>query len=368
MTPRRTIIGSILRVEPVRRPLVRRVAFSILIAIALFLTFFPERYRAAATLTPADPSSLGLSGTLGQLGAFNSVFGNQTAIEIALTVARSIYVRDIVAEKLDLQERLGFRDRTETHRWLEREVDIRSLRGGIIQIEILNQDPDLARDLISAYALATQERLAQINRRQTEYKRDVLLKLVTDASDRLARAQGAYDQFRLANRYAIPQRSIETIGDRIPALQEAIKAKEVQLAATRELYTDSNLEVQKVVAEISALRQQLAQAQATGPEGNSTIGRTVRASTQAKKLERELVISQSLYDGYMRYLEGTSVEDLTSTANVRVLEPPFVDSERQISYAALAAALALFLFWMAIEFYRVRPPVGERLIESEVHG
>lgn len=368
MIPRRTIIGSLVRVEPVRRPLVRRVIFSALIALALFLAFFPERYRAAATLTPADPTSLGLSGTLGQLGAFNSVFGNQTAIEIALTVARSIYVRDIVAKELNLQKRLNFRDRTETHRWLEREVGIRSLRGGIIQIEILNSDPDLGKDLINAYALATQERLAQINRRQTEYKRDVLLKLVTDASDRLAQAQGAYDNFRLQNRYAVPQRSIETIGDRIPALQEAIKAKEVQLAATRQLYTDSNLEVQKVQAEIGALRRQLVQAQSTGSEGSTSIGRTVRASTQARKLERELLVAQSLYDGYRRYLEGTSVEDLTSTANVRVLEPPFVDSERQVSYAALAAALALFLLWMAIEFYRVRPPVGERLIESEVHG
>ena len=368
MTPRRTFIGSVLRVEPVRRPLARRVGFSILIALALFLTFFPERYRAAATMTPADPATLGLSGTLGQLGAFNSVFGNQAAIEVALKVAKSIYVRDLVAKQLNLQERLGFRDRTEMHRWMEREVDIRSLRGGIIQMEILNKDADLGKDIIGAYSAATQERLAQINRRQTEYKRDVLLKLVTEASDRLARAQGAYDTFRLRNRYAIPQRSIETIGDRIPALQEAIKSKEVQLAATRELYTDNNLEVQKVVAEIAALRRQLASAQMLSPDQSNSLGRTVQASTQAKRLERELAISQSLYDSYVRYLEGTSVEDLTSTANVRMLEPPFVDSERQVSYAALAAAIALFLFWMAIEFYQLRPPVGERLIESEVHG
>ena len=362
MTPTPTVVGTIARSRLFRSRWLGRTLLACAIAVFIYLGFFPERYRAAATLTPTDPASMGLSGALGQLGAINSVFGNQAAVEVALKVARSIYVRNLVIERMKLGQRLGMDSRVRLHRWLEREVTILTLRGGIIQFESLHRDSDLAQDLIANYAAATQERLAEINRRQTEYKRDVLLKLVTEASDRLAIARGAYDSFRLQSRYADPEQAMEAFGSRIPALQAAVKGKEVQLAAARQFATDENMSVQQILAELAALRSQLAQAEATGPEQNQSVGRVVRASTKAEKLQRELSIAQSLYDNYMRYLEGTSVEDLTSTASVRVLEPPFVDTARQVNYAPLAAALALMLLWASIEFYRMRPPVGDRIL------
>ena len=79
-------------------------------------------------------------------------------------------------------------------------------------------------------------------------------------------------------------------------------------------------------------------------------------------------IAQGLYDGYMRYLEGTSVEDLTSTATIRVLEPPFIDTKRQIDYRFASIALALALLLAAIEFYRLRPPVTDRVIIRETYA
>jgi hypothetical protein len=41
-----------------------------------------------------------------------------------------------------------------------------------------------------------------------------------------------------------------------------------------------------------------------------------------------------------------------------MLEQPYVSTERQYRWSLLAAAIALFLLWMAIEFYRLRPPLG----------
>jgi capsule polysaccharide export protein KpsE/RkpR len=366
MLARRTIIGTIAGSPLLRNRHLGRAAMAVILAILLFFSVFPERYRAAVTLTPTDPTALGLSGTLGQLGALNSVFGNQAAVEIALKIGRGIYTREMVANRLKLMDRLGFANRTEMHRWLERNVEIRSLRGGIVQFETKNKDPDLARDLVGAFADATQEELARISRRQTDYKRGVLIKLVTEASNRLARARGAYDTFRLSSRYANPSESIEAIGSQIPLLQGAIRSKEVQLTAARQFATDENMNVRQILAELKALRAQLAQAEATNPAQKDSVGRAVLASTQAEKLQRELSIAQTLYDSYMRFLEGTSVEDMTSTASVRILERPFVDTKRQVNWAPLAAAIALFLLWMAIEFYRLRPPVGERMIVREV--
>lgn len=368
MTPPRTIIGTLVHLRGLDRPWVMRGLLLVLIAIFVFVSLFPERYRAASSLTPSDPNALGLGGALGQLSAINSVFGNQAPIEVALKVGNSVLVRDTVSKQLNLSQRLNFRDRTATHRWLRDEVSIRSLRGGILMIETYQKDPQLARDLIGAYSEAVRVRLAEINRRQTEYKRDILLDLVTDASNRLARAQRAYDTFRLTTRYGDPALAMEAIGARIPVLEGAIKAKEVQINAARQFATDQNMAVRQLVAERNSLVGQLDQAKATNPAQSNSVGRVVQASTEADKLVRELTIAKTLYIGYLRYLEGTSVEDLTSMATVRVLEPPFVDTERQIDYRFAAIALALALLWAALEFYRLRPPVGDRVYVRETYA
>ena len=368
MRPPRTLTGTVAGLRWVNRPLTRRLVFALLIAIFIFLGFFPERYRAAVTLTPSDPTTLGFNPTQVQLGALNSVFGNQAAIEIALKVASSVQVRDRVARELKLQEKLGLDSRAETHRWLKREVDIRALRGGIIQVQTRLGDPEFAKQIVGAYEEAARQQLAEISRRQTAYKQDVLMKLVTDSSDRLARAQGAFDTFRLGVRSPDPTIEAGVAGSRVNNLQQAIKNKEIELAAARQSYSDENLVVRQLLAEMATLRGQLAQAEATTPEQSQGIGRAVSTSTQFRKLQRELGIAQTLYDTYARLLEGTAIDDMTSTANIRVLEPAYIDTSRQLNYPALAMALALLLILLATEFYGLRPPVGNRTIVRESHA
>lgn len=368
MTPPRTLIGTLVHLRGLNRPLYRRSVFAVLIAIFVFLSFYPERYRAAVTLTPTDPTTLGFNPTQVQLGALNSVFGNQTAIEMALKVAGSVWVRDRVADQLKLEQKLGFGSRTQTHRWLKRNVDIRALRGGIIQVQLRLRDGVLAKDIVSAYEEATRQQLAQINRTQTAYKRDVLTRLLTDASDRLARAQGAFDTFRLGIRNPDPTVEATVASSRVTNLQQNIKNKEIELAAARQFYSDNHLAVRQLMAELGTLRAQLAQAEATTPAQSQGIGRAVRSSTEYRRLQRELTIAQSFYDTYIRLLEGTMVDDMTSTANIRVLEPAFVDTSRQLNYPALAVALALLLLLLAIEFYRLSPPVGDRVVVRETYA
>ena len=359
---------SIVHAPVMRSALARRVSFLILIVLFSLLSLFPERYRAAVTLTPTDPASFGLGGALGQLGAINSVFGNQTAVEVALKVASGVKVREAAAIKSKLAQRKHFDSDLDMYRWLQQKVTIRSLRGGIITYETFLGDPALGRDIVAAYAAATQERLSQIAQGQTEYKRDVLVKLVSDASNRLARARGAFNAFRLQTRYGNPEQAIEAIGERVPVLEASIKAKQVQLNAARQFGTDDNLLVRQILAELGALQGQLKQAQATNPAEQNSVGRVVSASTEAERLARELGFAQTLYDSYVRYLEGTGVEDMTSTASVRILEAPFVDTERQIDWRFGSLAIGLALLLAAIEFYRVRPPVGDRRIVRETYA
>lgn len=355
MTPRPSITGTLAELV---RPWPRRIALVLAIVLCLILSVFPTQYRAASSLTPTDPASLGLGEALGQLGALNTVFGSQAAVEVSLKIGRSVGTRREVIRRMDLIKRLNFKDEISASRWLEREVELRSLRGGIVQIESLQRDPKLATELISTFTTVLRENLSTIALRQTTYKRDILLKLVSDANDEFKAAQIKYNNFRLKTRYSDPSYAIEAIGSRIPVIQAAIKAKEVELNTARQFATDDNMAVLQVIAQIDSLNQQLQQLQALSPSESNSIGRVVRQSTEADALERELMMARSLYFSYRRILEGTTVEDMTSTANIRILEQPYIDTDRQYRVIPLAIAMLLALLGIAIEFYQLRPPVG----------
>lgn len=361
MTPPTSIMGQIVHLRFLGAFKWRLAFFGVAILVFLVLALFPERYKGSASITPADSESMGLSGTLGQLGAINNVFGNQAAVEVALRTAKSVYVRDRVIDDSHVAPHIKGRDRLEVHRWLQKRIEIRSLRGGVIIVEFKDRDPALARDIVAAYVRATQDQLALMSRRQTAYKRNVLRKLAADAQTELAEAQANYDRYRLANRYVDPRESIGAASARIPLMEADIKTREVALSAARKTYTEDNLIVKRQVAELATIRQQLAAAKATLSQNEQSVGALVGTSSQLFKLERDLTVARQLYDNYMRYLQGTAVEDLTSTASLRVLEDAYVDTRRQLYIPALIAALGFFLLWMAVEFYRLRPPVGDRL-------
>lgn len=359
MTPRTSIVGGISALPIMRDAKQRRVLFAVLVALFGLLALYPEKYRAAVSLTPTDPASLGLSGTLGQLGAVQSVFGNQAAVEISLKVARSDYVRSVAAKQLGLQKLLG-KDDVQTSRWLEDKVAIRALRGGIIEISVDLDDPAFAKRIVAGYSEAVRIQLAQISLRQTAYKRKVLEGLVLQAGDRLEKAQKDYDEYRLKTRYTLPSETINAQGSRVPQLEQMIRDKLRSLSIARQFATDQNMQVRAILAEISSLREQLIEAKSVSTSDQSTVGWTVAESTKVDKLRRSLDLAQSLYDNYKRFLLGTSVENLTVDANIRILEPPYIQSARVFNTPFALISGLIFLIGMAIEFYLIKLPLGVR--------
>lgn len=358
MTPRHSLIGSFAGLKPLDRLWKRALLFGVPMAVLVGLAAFPEKFRVEASLTPVDPSTLGLSSSLEQFGALNSVFGKQAAIEVALRIGTSIYTRDRVIRIASLEQRLDM-PKIKLHRWLENKIEIRALRGGIILIQMDYTDKKIAKDIVAAFTNATRDELAKIQQRQTKYKKGILEKLVAQSGLRLSRAQSEFDTFRLQNGYGDPGTSFGALSSRIPAMRTAIEELDRRIAVSNNTLTPENISMIQLQAERIALIDQLNEALDKRPGVRAgTVGEVVDASTKSNELDRELRVARTLYTNYLRYLEGTVVEDLTSAANIRMLEQPYVSTERQYRWPLLAAAIVLFLLWMAIEFYRLRPPLG----------
>lgn len=351
-----SIIGQLLKLGFLADFRVRAIIFGFALLISGVLVFFPERFTASSTFTPSDRNALGLSGALGQLDAVQSVFSNQAAVEIALRLGASDSVRDKVIANSSLKDQLEDEGRIGLQRFLSERVDVRSLRGGIVLIEMQDRDPDFAREIVGAFQTAMQEELGEISRKQTQYKREILDELVQNASEELDAAQRAYDNFRLNNRYANPGASIAVLSGRVSILDDQIRSREIELEQALELFTPEHISIKQKQAELRALRRQFAQARSTSPDQTQGVGELVQNTVELDRLSRELGIAKSLYNNYLRFLRGTTVEDLTAEANLRLVEQPHVETERQYWLPAVASFILFLLLWGAIEAYRLYPP------------
>jgi capsule polysaccharide export protein KpsE/RkpR len=362
MTPRHSLVGKLSHNRWVGNDRLRRIVVTVLVLLCVLFTLFPEPERAVVTLAPTDPGALGLGDTLGQLGAGSSVFGAQAAIDLTVKVGRSVLVRQTISKRLNLEQRLD-RDNLHVMRWLDNKVKMRALRGGIIQIELYNMDGPFARSVVDAYATAIRERLGVIAREQTAYKRRILEQTLAAAKERMDRAEQANDAFRRNSQYGDPQGAVEQVAGRVPSLEQEILAKQRQLATYRQFASDANPQVRTVIAEIAALQTQLAEAKVPG-QGRGTLGEVITQSNQAQRVRRELNFSRDLYYNYRRFYQGTVVENLTSNANMRILEPPYLDPARQFNLIPLCLGVLILVLGLTIEFYRVRPPIGDEAIRG----
>jgi tyrosine-protein kinase Etk/Wzc len=361
MTPRLSIIGRLAHHRVLANNLVRRLAFLLAVVAFAVLALYPQRYRAIVSLAPTDPASLGLNGSVLQLGGAASVFGSQAALDLSLKIGRGVYVRSLVAKQAKVAEHLGKSD-LDAVRWLEDAVVMRTLRGGIIQIDTLNRDPVFAQKLITTYADALRDQLGIIAQKQIAYKRGIIENLVATSSERYQRAQIAYDAFRRQSRYAQPDVGVEALTGRVPIKESQILDKERELNNLLKFATPDNIQVRRVVADLATLRAQLAQAESAQSSDKGSLGKVIQQTTELSRLQRELDVSRELYYNYRRTLQTTSVEDMTAAANIRILEPTYIDPDRQLNMIPLVLAILVGLLGLGIEFYRWRPPVGDRLI------
>jgi capsule polysaccharide export protein KpsE/RkpR len=232
------------------------------------------------------------------------------------------------------------------------------MRGGIIGLEAEDRNPDFALQLVTVYAQVYSERLAQLARQQTAYKRAVLNDRMGEAAQRLARAQGALDRFRAQNRLPAPDAQLGASVGQLSGLQASLQAKRVELQSALKFATPDNMQVRAIQAEIVSIQTQIAQEQ-------SRRGQTATAlaglSNQHDNLIRDVSFAQSLYQAYSRYLEGSAIEELSAAWNIQQIEPPHIHVGHQINKLPAAILLLILLAAIASEIYLLFPPVGTRV-------
>lgn len=348
----------------------RRRAYALIALILALLTVFPQPYVARAKVLPQDNNSIGLGSMMnalgGQLQGFAALFGGaKQQTDMYLAVGRSSEVGDEVIRKLKLVGPEGYGSATKARIALARKVDVHSLTGGIIEVEVRTHDAGEAEALTRAYVGAIGNRIIALGKDRVERKRAIVAQRFKEAADRVATTENALNDFRRRNRLAEPQAELGAALSVRAGLEARLQAKQVELQTLQKFQGPENPQLMAVQSEVAALRSQVARsAQAdVGPAGPNVAGLS-EVSGEYLDRYRDYRFAQALYEVYARSSEEVAVETLAgeTAANVQILEAPRLDADRKYNVAAAALLALAILAALFTEIYA--PATGIRLFPA----
>lgn len=234
-------------------------------------------------------------------------------------------------------------------------------KDGLISVEVEDESPQRAADMANAYIEELKLMSSTLAISEAQQRRAFFEGQLATARASLARAQAELQASGISESAlrAEPKAAAEAVS----RIRAEIAATEVRLQVMRRSLTDSAPELQQSLAQLSALRGELARTEQRQPADN----------TQYINKYREFKYQEGLVEALSRQFELARLDESREGALIQVIDPATVPEwksspkrARAAILAMLASAFILSGFVIVRHFWRLssRNPGTARKIQS----
>ncbi len=252
-----------------RRLLAKVTAITFVVSLGLAFTI-PKRYQSSASLMPPDQQGSGAlvlaalashSGSLGGLGGLaGNLLGGHTTTALFIDLLRSSTVTGHLIDRFDLQHLYHKRYRIDTAKRLaSRTTIVEEKKGGVLTIEVEDEDPRRARDLAQAYLDELNKLLTQTSTSSAHRERVFIERRLNAVTNDLERAQLELSEFSSKNSTVDIKEQTRAMVDAGARLQGELLAAQSGLESLRQIYGNGNVRVRETEARIASLQHDLQQ-------------------------------------------------------------------------------------------------------------
>ena len=310
------------------------------IAVAL-----PPSFTAQAVLMPPQQQQSMAAAALQSLGALagaGAAAGIKNPADQYVALLRSTTVADRIIEAFDLDSVYEKEFREDTRKTLADNVSISAAKtDGLIRVEVDDRDPRRAAAIANRYVEELRRLMNELAMTEAQQRRRFFEEKLTETRDRLTAAQTALQAtgFNEGALRAEPRAAAETYA----ALRAQVTAAEVRLQSMRATLAEQAPEFQRALAELSALRQQLARAEAQNAHA---------ASGEYIARYREFKYQEALFELFARQYELARVDESREGLLVQavdVAQPPERKSKPKRALVAVLTTLAsgfVLMLWV----------------------
>lgn len=304
----------------------------------LFLPPQQQQSSAASAL-----ASLGSLGSLANLTGAGSALRNP--IDQYLTLLQTNAVADKLIERFKLMEVYDADLRADAYRILRENVRVSAgKRDGIITVEVDDSDPRRAADIANHHAEELRALTSALALTEAQQRRVFFEQLLAKAREDLKTAQLALQRsgFTQGVLRAEPRAAAEGYAK----LKAESAAADIRLQALRSGLAESTPEVQRQMTVVTALRSQLAGAEASPPD---------KGDPGYISAYRDFKYREALFELFGRQYEAARVDESREGSLIQVVDratPPERKSRPKRALTALSAALLSLLAFSIIVIVR----------------
>jgi len=309
-------------------------------------------FTARTTFLPPQQQQSGMASALASLGGLAGLAGAagiKSPADQYAALMQSVSATDRLIDQFELMQVYESKYRFEARKELEQNTRIAiGKKDGLISVEVDDENPQRAAEMANAYVEELRRMTSVLAVSEAQQRRLFFEKELKDARDQLDKAQHALQAsgFNIGALRAEPRAAAESYG----RLKAEITAAEVRTQVLRGSLADSSPEVQRQLAQLSALRAQLGRLEQAA---DANVGPDYLTKY------REFKYRETLFDLFARQYEIARVDESREGALIQVVDlavPPEYKSKPKRLFIAVAATLLslllLGLFILVRHFWR----------------
>jgi uncharacterized protein involved in exopolysaccharide biosynthesis len=297
-------------------------------------------YTARTSFLPPQQQQSGMAAALASLGGLAGLAGAAGAIKSPadqyVALMQSVSATDRLIDQFELMKVYESKYRFEARQALAQNTRIAvGRKDGLISIEVDDEEPKRAAEMANAYVEELRRLTSTLAVSEAQQRRMFFEKELKDARDQLAQAQRALQAsgFSIGALRAEPKAAAESYA----RLKADVTAAEVRTQVLRGTLADSAPELQRQIAQLSALRAQLGRLEQAA---DSNVGPDYVTKY------REFKYREALFELFARQYELARVDESREGALIQVVDPaapPEYKSKPKRAFIAAAATLASLL-------------------------
>ena len=297
-------------------------------------------YTARTSFLPPQQQQSSMAAALASLGGLAGLAGAAGAIKSPadqyVALMQSVSATDRLIDRFELMKVYESKYRFEARQTLAQNTRIAiGKKDGLISIEVDDDEPKRAADMANAYVEELRRLTSTLAVSEAQQRRMFFEKELKDARDQLERAQRALQAsgFNIGALRAEPRAAAESYA----RLRAEITAAEVRTQVLRGTLAESAPELQRQIAQLSALRAQLARLEQAA---DANVGPDYVTKY------REFKYREALFDLFARQYELARVDESREGALIQVVDPaapPEYKSKPKRLFIAVAVTLLSLL-------------------------
>lgn len=300
-SPEFSMIDALVFIGQEKKSAFTVIAVGLIASLVVAFTI-PRDYVSSTLLMPPQQQPGGASGALAQLGVLSSMAGAglKTPEDMYIALLKSRSVQDALISRLKLEQHYGTASMEKTRARLSKAIEIvPNKKSGLITVSASDTDANFAAQLANAHVIELRHLLDKIAVTDAQQRRMFFEQQVKNSQGRLGEAELQFRKAQSESGMVVSQALAESGVREGAQLRGQIAAREVQLQTLTQFATTQHPDVQRISAELSALRRQLSQIE-RGRGGDADL---TPHGLKAVQAFRDMKVQEALLETLIKQLE-----------------------------------------------------------------